>query len=66
MKEKLTVNTAPITTGISRLFNAFTISLPNPFHPKIYSTKTDPAKRLANQPESAVSTGLNLFLIQSI
>ena len=55
------VKTAPITTGISKLFKDSTISLPIPFHPKIYSTKTEPASKEANQPEIAVITGFNEF-----
>ena len=58
MKERLTTVTAPIITGMSRLFNELTISLPKPFHPKIYSTNTEPANKLANHPETAVTTGL--------
>ena len=49
MKERLITVTAPIITGTSRLFNELTISLPKPFHPKIYSTNTEPANKLANQ-----------------
>ena len=64
MKERLITVTAPIITGMSRLFNELTISLPKPFHPKIYSTKTEPANRLANQPERAVTTGLREFFKQ--
>lgn len=54
-------NTEPIITGRSNVFKAFTISLPRPFHPKIYSTKTAPANIEANQPEIAVTTGFNAF-----
>ena len=54
--------TAPITIGKSKVFKAFTISLPKPFHPKINSTKTAPANIDANQPEIAVTTGFNAFL----
>ena len=57
------VKTAPITTGISKLFKDSTISLPIPYHPKIYSTKTEPANKEANQPEIAVITGLSEFFI---
>ena len=64
MKEKLTTITAPIITGTSNKFKEFTISLPNPFHPKIYSTNTEPANKLANQPERAVITGFNEFFKQ--
>ena len=55
MKERLMTVTAPIITGTSRLFNELTISLPKPFHPKIYSTNTEPANKLANHPERAVT-----------
>src|SRR5690625_6899081 len=54
--------TAPVTTGKSNVFNAFTISFPNPFQPNINSTKTAPANMDANQPEVAVITGFNAFL----
>ena len=64
MKERLITVTAPIITGTSRLFNELTISLPKPFHPKIYSTNTEPANKLANHPDRAVTTGLREFLIQ--
>ena len=50
-------STEPITTGKSILFKASTISFPIPFQAKMYSTKTAPAKREANQPETAVTTG---------
>ena len=63
MKIVAIVITAPIKTGTSKVFNEFTISLPSPFHPKIYSTKTEPANILANQPESAVITGFKEFFI---
>src|SRR5690606_19234415 len=53
--------TAPITTGKSKVFSALTISLPNPFQPKMNSTKTAPANIDANQPEVAVITGFNEF-----
>ena len=53
--------TAPIITGKSSVFNAFTISFPRPFQPKIYSTKTAPANKDANHPEMAVTTGFNAF-----
>ena len=62
MKERLITVTAPIITGMSRLFNELTISLPKPFHPKTYSTKTAPASMDANHPEIAVTTGLRAFL----
>ena len=55
-------NTDPITTGKSILFRASTISLPKPFQANIYSTKTAPASRDANQPETAVITGFKEFL----
>ena len=54
--------TEPIITGKSNVFNAFTISFPKPFHPKIYSTNTAPASIDANQPDIAVTTGFNAFL----
>ena len=57
------VKTDPIKTGTSNLFKASTISFPSPFHPKIYSTKTDPANMLANHPDKAVTTGLSEFFI---
>ena len=38
-----------------------TISFPMPFHAKIYSTNTAPAKSDANQPETTVTTGFNAF-----
>ena len=60
---KAIVNTEPIKTGTSKELSESTISLPKPFHPKIYSTKTDPANILANQPDNAVITGLREFLI---
>ena len=63
MKIKAIVKTAPINTGTSKVFNESTISFPRPFHPKIYSTNTEPANILANQPERAVITGLSEFLI---
>ena len=53
--------TEPMITGKSKLFNASTISLPKPFQPKIYSTKTAPANMDANQPEMAVTTGFKEF-----
>ena len=55
-------STEPITTGKSILLSESTISFPIPFHPKIYSTKTAPAKSEANQPETAVTTGFRAFL----
>jgi len=57
------VRTDPIKTGTSNLFKASTISLPKPFHPKMYSTKTEPANILANHPDNAVMTGFKEFLI---
>ena len=57
------VKTAPIITGMSRVFRAVTISFPSPFHPKMYSTKTAPESNEANHPETAVTTGFNAFLI---
>ena len=56
MKEKLTIKTEPITTGTSNVFSEFTISLPKPFQPKIYSTKTAPDNIEANHPVEAVKT----------
>ena len=56
-----TTITDPMITGKSKLFNASTISLPKPFHPKIYSTKTAPANMDANQPDMAVTTGFIAF-----
>ena len=56
------IRTDPITTGISNVFKAVTISFPIPRHPKIYSTKTAPASMDANQPDTAVMTGFNEFL----
>ena len=53
--------TDPITTGKSNLPKASTISLPIPFQPKIYSTKTDPANKDANHPETAVTSGFRAF-----
>ena len=61
MKERLITVTAPTITGTSRLFNELTISLPKPFHPKIYSTKTAPASMEANHPDIAVTTGFIAF-----
>ena len=49
--------TLPIIIGKSKVFKAFTISFPNPFQLKIYSTKTAPANMDANHPEIAVTTG---------
>ena len=57
------VRTIPIITGISSVLIEFTISLPIPFQPNIYSTKTEPANIEANHPEIAVMTGLSAFLI---
>ncbi len=54
--------TEPMMTGKSKLFKASTISLPKPFQPKMYSTKTAPANIEANQPEMAVTTGFSEFL----
>ena len=54
----------PIITGISIWFKAKIISLPKPFHPKIYSTKIDPAKSAANHPERTVITGFKEFFKQ--
>ena len=59
---KRSIRTLSIITGKSILFNASTISLPIPFHAKIYSTKTAPASNDANQPETAVTTGFKAFL----
>jgi hypothetical protein len=61
IKIKAIVITQPIITGISSSFKAFTISLPIPFQPKIYSTKTAPANKEANHPEIDVITGFNEF-----
>jgi len=55
------ISTDPITTGMSSVFNAVTISFPIPRHPKIYSTNTAPASIDANHPETAVITGFNEF-----
>ena len=63
MNINATVNTAPIKTGTSKVLSESTISFPSPFHPKIYSTNTEPANILANQPERAVITGFKEFLI---
>lgn len=38
------INTDPIIIGKSSVLRASTISFPNPFHPKIYSTNTAPGK----------------------
>ena len=62
-KVRAIIKTAPIITGKSRVFNAFTISFPNPFHENIYSTKTAPASKDANQPEIAVTTGFKAFFM---
>ena len=56
-----TTKTAPIITGKSSVFSEFTISFPNPFQLKIYSTKTAPANIEANYPDIAVITGFNEF-----
>ena len=66
MKEKLTIKTEPITTGTSNVFSEFTISLPKPFQPKIYSTNTEPANKLANHPDNVVTTGFKEFLKQCL
>ena len=58
-----TVKTIPVITGISSVLIELTISFPMPFHPKIYSTKTEPASIEANHPEIAVTTGLREFFI---
>ena len=55
------IRTEPMTTGISKVFKAVTISFPIPRHPKIYSTNTAPASMEANQPETAVITGFKEF-----
>lgn len=55
------INTDPIIIGKSSVLRASTISFPNPFHPKIYSTNTAPASILANHPDIAVMTGLSAF-----
>lgn len=60
-KQAEIVRTIPITRGISRKFNAETISLPIPFQPNIYSTKTAPANIDASHPEADVITGFNEF-----
>ena len=44
-------------TGKSYLSNASTTTTPMPFQSKTYSTKTAPANKEANQPETAVTTG---------
>src|SRR5581483_10790344 len=54
-------NTTPITTGRSYRSSDSITSLPIPSHPKMYSTKTAPAIKLANQPDIAVTTGLSAF-----
>ena len=56
------IRTDPITTGISSVFNAVTISFPIPLQPKMYSTKTAPASIEANHPDTAVITGFKEFL----
>ena len=53
--------TLPITTGKSSFSSASTVTLPMPFHPKIYSTKKAPASNSANHPVIAVITGFNAF-----
>ena len=55
------VNILPEITGKSEEFKAFTISFPKPFQLKIYSTKTAPANKEANQPDSVVITGFKAF-----
>jgi hypothetical protein len=55
-------STEPMITGKSRLFNASTISFPNPFQPKIFN-KTAPASMEANHPEIAVTTGFKEFFM---
>lgn len=55
------VRILPDITGRSEKFSAFTISLPKPFQLKIYSTKTAPANKEANHPESVVTTGFKEF-----
>ena len=61
MKINAMTKTAPIITGKSRRFKAFTISFPIQFQPKINSTKTAPARREANQPDITVTTGFKAF-----
>jgi hypothetical protein len=53
-------STEPMITGKSRLFNASTISFPNPFQKNIFN-KTAPASMEANHPEIAVTTGFKEF-----
>ena len=57
IKRQAVNNTLPITTGKSNLFKASTVSFPNPFQPKIYSIKKEPANNSANQPDTEVITG---------
>lgn len=57
---KAIIKTEPIITGKSKVFKEFTISFPNPFQPKIYSTNTAPASIDANQPEIALTTSNNV------
>ena len=63
MNIRAIINTDPMITGKSNVFKALTISLPSPFQPKTYSTNTAPAKSDANQPDMAVTTGFNAFLM---
>ena len=60
-KVRAIIKTAPMITGKSKVFKAFTISLPSPFHEKMYSTKTAPASNEANHPDTAVTTGFKAF-----
>ena len=59
MKKVAVIKTLPITTGKSSFSRASTVTLPIPFQPKIYSTKNAPANNSANQPVTAVITGLS-------
>jgi ribosomal protein L11 methylase PrmA len=61
IKRVAITKTLPIIIGKSNVFNASTISFPNPFQLKIYSTKTAPANMDANHPEIAVTTGFKEF-----
>jgi hypothetical protein len=53
-------STEPMITGKSRLFNASTISFPNPFQPKYIQQNSTCME--ANHPEIAVTTGFKEFL----
>ena len=62
IKNVAVIKTEPITTGKSSFSNASTVTLPMPFHPKMYSIKKAPASNSANQPVIAVTTGFKAFL----